>query len=121
VSSAADRIKANAERLRQQQASPKAPTSPATPTSADLPSAAPQEPSPPAPVENVVRQKNVRRTVDLSPSAHRGLDTWQRATADRLGLARVTGQEVLTALVDELLRDAELAERITAAIATSRR
>ncbi|GAA1701012.1 hypothetical protein GCM10009701_64320 [Mycolicibacterium murale] len=121
MSSAADRIKANAERLRQQQASPKAPTSPATPTSAHLPSAAPQEPSPPATVENVVRQKNVRRTVDLSPSAHRGLDTWQRTTADRLGLARVTGQEVLTALVDELLRDAELAERITAAIATSRR
>ena len=117
MSSAADRIKANAERLRHQ----KAPTSPQEHPESGEPGESTAAPPPPAAVDNVIRQKNVRRTVDLSPSAHRGLDTWQRTTADRLGLARVTGQEVLTALVDELLRDPQLAERITAAIAASRR
>lgn len=117
MSSAADRIKANAERLRQQKP-PSVPAREPSEPNNDLPATAPQ---PSAPVESVVRQKNVRRTVDLSPTAHRGLDTWQRSTADRLGLARVTGQEVLAALVDELLRDAGLTERITASIAASRR
>ena len=115
MSSAADRIKANAERLRPQNSAPakdREPNEPAT-------SAATAQP--PAVIEDAVRQKNVRRTVDLSPAAHRGLDNWQRTTADRLGLARVTGQEVLAALVDEILRDPELAERVTAAIAASRR
>ncbi|WP_438941699.1 hypothetical protein, partial [Mycobacteroides abscessus] len=60
-----------------------------------------------------VRQKNVRRTVDLTPTQHRALDVWQGDTAERLGLARVTGQEVLSALVDRLLADKALAEAIT--------
>jgi hypothetical protein len=67
-----------------------------------------------------VRQKTVRRTVDLSPTAHRGLDNWQRDTADRLGLARVTGQEVITALIDRLLADPDLAEQIVQVIAAQR-
>ncbi|MCV7213698.1 hypothetical protein H7J51_00160 [Mycobacterium crocinum] len=104
---AADRIKANAERLR------KAPAQPTvTPESSE-----PVPETAPAPV---VRQKTVRRTVDLSPTAHRGLDNWQRDTADRLGLARVTGQEVLTALVDRLLADSKLAEQIVRSIAGQR-
>lgn len=109
AATAADRIKANAERLR------KAPAQPTvTPESSEpVPETAPA----PAPV---VRQKTVRRTVDLSPTAHRGLDNWQRDTADRLGLARVTGQEVLTALVDRLLADPELAEQIVRSIAGQR-
>ena len=108
ATTAADRIKANAERLR------KAPAQPTvTPKSSEL---APD----PAPAAPVVRQKTVRRTVDLSPTAHRGLDNWQRDTADRLGLARVTGQEVLTALVDRLLADSELAEQIVRSIADQR-
>lgn len=119
MSSAADRIKANAERLRAK--------TPATPPAKDLPAAshaaadgapgaavAPQSPAP------VIRQKNVRRTVDLSPTAHRALDAWQSHAADRLGLARVTGQEVLAMLVDRLLNDAELAEQVTQAIAANR-
>lgn len=109
ATTAADRIKANAERLR------KAPAQPTvTPESREPP------PEPVAPTSPVVRQKTVRRTVDLSPTAHRGLDNWQRDTADRLGLARVTGQEVLTALVDRLLADSELAEQIVRSIAGQR-
>ncbi|MGH3563840.1 MAG: hypothetical protein ACRDTN_19175, partial [Mycobacterium sp.] len=63
-----------------------------------------------------IKQKNARRTrrtVDLSPAQHRGLDIWQRQAADRLGRARVTGQEVLSALVDQLLSDSKLSAQIT--------
>lgn len=117
ATTAADRIKANAERLR------KAPTQ-QTVTS-ESSEQAPQEAPPqstlrPAAPAAVVRQKTVRRTVDLSPTAHRGLDNWQRDTADRLGLARVTGQEVLTALVDRLLADSDLAEQVVQVIAGQR-
>lgn len=113
MSTAADKIKANAERLRQKPSS----TPPElSPTAEDDPA-----PSSPATTTSVVRQKNVRRTVDLSPTAHRGLDNWQRSTADKLGLARVTGQEVLAALVDELLSDSALSDRITTALSNSRR
>lgn len=112
ATTAADRIKANAERLR------KAPTQQTA--SSEGPEQAPQEtPTRPVPAP-VVRQKTVRRTVDLSPTAHRGLDNWQRDTADRLGLARVTGQEVITALVDRLLADSDLAEQIVQVIAAQR-
>lgn len=110
ATTAADRIKANAERLR------KAPAQPTvTPKSSEA--APPAPPLAPAPV---VRQKTVRRTVDLSPTAHRGLDKWQRDTADRLGRARVTGQEVLAALVDRLLVDSDMAEQIVRSIAGQR-
>jgi hypothetical protein len=56
--------------------------------------------------------RNVRRTVDLSPVEHRQLVTWCAEAAAELGLARVTGQDVLQALVRELLSDDELARRI---------
>jgi len=74
-----------------------------------------------APTERLnVRQKLVqrrpgqktRRTVDLLPATHRALDIWQREAADRLGVARVTGQEVLSALIDELLADPKLSAQI---------
>jgi hypothetical protein len=119
VSTAAEKIKANAERLRQ-----KPSTSTAAPASDDV---VPREPEASPSIESraiksqpVVRQKTVRRTVDLSPTAHRGLDSWQSATADRLGLARVTGQDVLAALVDRLLADSELANQIVQTIAEQR-
>ncbi len=51
---------------------------------------------------------------------HRSLDIWQREAADRLGLARVTGQEVLTALIDQLLADPKLAAQITRSIQARR-
>lgn len=101
MSTAADKIKANAERIR------KAPKPAAPAVSPTVETATPA-----APVA-VVRQKNVRRTVDLTPTQHRALDVWQGDTAERLGLARVTGQEVLSALVDRLLVDKALAEAIT--------
>lgn len=116
MSTAADKIKANAERLRAKTPA-KASAAPDVPPT---PAEAPAEATPPRPPTGTVRQKNVRRTVDLSPSAHRGLDNWQRNTADRLGLARVTGQDVLAALVDRLLADDELAEQIVRAIAAER-
>lgn len=109
VSTTADKIKANAERLRA-----KAPAASSDDTTAPRSTAL-------LPQSATVRQKHVRRTVDLSPAAHRALDAWQSQTADRLGLARVTGQAVLAALVDRLLTDEALAEQITDAIAASTR
>jgi hypothetical protein len=62
------------------------------------------------------RIQRTRRTVDLPAATHRALDIWQREAADQLGVARVTGQEVLTALIDQLLADPQLAAQITRAI-----
>jgi hypothetical protein len=59
------------------------------------------------------RGQRTRRTVDLRPATHRALDIWQREAADRLGFARVTGQEVLSALIDLLLSDPKLSAEIT--------
>ena len=75
------------------------------------PPAAAADPPAEAP-RRVVREKDVRRTVDLSPAQHRRLDVWQREAADQLGYARVTGQEVLSALVDLLLDDADVAVQV---------
>ena len=66
------------------------------------------------------RTPRTRRTVDLTPEQHRALDIWQREAADRLGVARVTGQQVLSTLVDELLHDPRLSAKITRAIAAQR-
>ena len=49
-------------------------------------------------------------------ATHRALDIWQREAADRIGVARVTGQEVLTALIDQLLIDPKLSAEIIRAI-----
>jgi len=62
------------------------------------------------------RSQRTRRTVDLSPATHRALDIWQREAADRLGLARVTGQEVICALIELLLSDAKLSAEVTRSI-----
>jgi hypothetical protein len=66
------------------------------------------------------RAQRTRRTVDLPAATHRALDIWQREAADRLGVARVTGQEVLTALIDQLLVDPKLGAQVTRAIQTRR-
>lgn len=66
------------------------------------------------------RSAKTRRTVDLTAAQHRALDIWQRDAADRLGVARVTGQEVFAALVDELLSDPKLSAQITRAIRSRR-
>jgi hypothetical protein len=66
------------------------------------------------------RNPRTRRTVDLTLAQHRALDIWQREAADRLGVARVTGQEVLATLVDHLLNDPRLSAQVTRAIAARR-
>ena len=66
--------------------------------------------------EQPSRGQRIRRTVDLSPGTHRALDSWQRDAADRLGYARVTGQEVISALIDLLLRDPKLSAEVTRSI-----
>ena len=98
MTTAADRIKANAARFRP----PLAPAG--EQAAAEPPTEAPR---------SAVRDKDVRRTVDLSPAQHRRLDVWQRDAADNLGYARVTGQEVLSALVDLLLDDPDISARVT--------
>jgi hypothetical protein len=67
---------------------------------------------PGAPVDRPPRVRDVRRTVDLSPTEHRQLAVWLNEAAAELGRARVTGQDVLHALVVELLSDDALARRI---------
>ncbi len=66
------------------------------------------------------RAQRTRRTVDLPAPTHRALDIWQREAADRLGVARVTGQEVLSALIDQLLIDPKLTAQITRTIQARR-
>ncbi len=58
------------------------------------------------------RTKPVRRSVDLSPAYHAELTQWCAETADIIGTARVTGQDVIRALVARLLMDESLARRI---------
>jgi len=58
------------------------------------------------------RANPVRRTVDLPPHQHAQLSTWCAETAQELGRSRVTGQEVLRALVARLLTDETLARKI---------
>ncbi|MGH3972242.1 MAG: hypothetical protein ACRDS9_02795 [Pseudonocardiaceae bacterium] len=61
-----------------------------------------------------VRTKPVRRSVDLSPAYHVKLTQWCAETADLIGATRVTGQDVIRALVARLLMDETLARKIRA-------
>ena len=67
---------------------------------------------PPAPVRPTVRTARVRRTVDLPPVRHQRLAEWCNESAVELGMARLTGQDVLAALVARLLTDETLARKI---------
>jgi hypothetical protein len=73
-----------------------------------------------SPDEQPPRAQRTRRTVDLPAATHRALDIWQREAADHLGVARVTGQEVLSALIDQLLVDPKLTAQITRMIQARR-
>jgi hypothetical protein len=59
-----------------------------------------------------VRAKPVRNTVDLSPHQHASLKAWCGETAVSIGSSRVTGQDVLRALVARLLTDETLVRKI---------
>jgi hypothetical protein len=61
-----------------------------------------------------VRTKPVRRSVDLSPAYHAELTAWCARTAEEIGATRVTGQDVIRALVARLLMDENLSRRIRA-------
>jgi hypothetical protein len=58
------------------------------------------------------RTKPVRRSVDLSPAYHARLTQWCAEAAEIIGTSRVTGQDVIRALVARLLMDESLARRI---------
>lgn len=64
--------------------------------------------------QNVVPplQRSVRKNVDLSPDQNDRLGDWQRAAARDLGVARVTAQEILVVLVERLLADETLSNRV---------
>ena len=76
--------------------------------------------SPRPPDQQSARSQRTRRTVDLPAGTHRALYIWQREAAGRLGVARVTGQEVLIALIDQLLVDPKLSAQIARAIESKR-
>lgn len=63
------------------------------------------------------RSRPVRRSLDLSPTHHARLTEWCTEAAIELGAARITGQDVLRALVARLLTDETLARKIRADLA----
>lgn len=77
--------------------------------------AAPEEQ--PRPAVPQVKAKPVRKTVDLPPQRYAALTTWCAETAGELGVTRVTGQAVISALVGRLLTDETLARKLRADLA----
>jgi hypothetical protein len=64
----------------------------------------------------VPRSKPVRLSVDLAPATYRDLTDFCRSTAVELGRARVTGVDVVRALLAELGEDEDLAARVRSRI-----
>jgi hypothetical protein len=56
--------------------------------------------------------RSVRSTLDLNPTMHRDLQVWITESSTVLGRARLTKQDVLTALVARLLADKAFAASI---------
>ena len=116
MTSAADRIRASAERARRPVAAQPQPEEEQEPVVA-APAARVHEDKPRKPAVRAVpviapRQKDIRKNVDLSPDQNDRLGDWQRAAARELGVARVTAQDVLVALVERLLADPDLSEQV---------
>ena len=116
MTSAADKIRASAERARMQVATQPQPGEEHEPVAA-APATRVQEEKPRKPAVRAVpviapRQKDIRKNVDLSPDQNDRLGDWQRAAARELGVARVTAQDVLVALVERLLADPDLSEQV---------
>lgn len=104
MSTAADRIKANAERAAAARAAKAASSGRSTGTASAKPA--------PRTHGTAVRQKPIRRTVDLPPELYRRLVDWQGNAAEQLGQSRVTSQDVFVALVYELLSDPDTAAAV---------
>ncbi|CAM4521249.1 hypothetical protein NONI108955_41870 [Nocardia ninae] len=109
MSTAADRIRENAEKAAAARAARTKNTSGGRQSRND------GTPEPPAPRSHGsgVTVKPIRRTVDLPPELYRRLVDWQNKTAAALGKSRVTSQDVMVALVYELLSDSEVADSVT--------
>lgn len=99
--SAGDSIRANAAKVRRRREQESTVTETRT------------EPTP-------VRTRRVRRTVDLTVNRHRELGRWCDEQADQLGLTRVTSQDVLSALVDELLESEAVQDAVHRRIRANR-
>ena len=114
MSNAKDRIRASAERAQSAAKRGPEPTPGVTdereqPVAVEDAQAAPRKRE-----QNVVPplQRSVRKNVDLSPDQNDRLGDWQRAAARDLGVARVTAQEILVVLVERLLADETLSNRV---------
>jgi hypothetical protein len=71
----------------------------------------------PKPTAPTVKDKLVRKTVDLPPVRYTALTQWCNETATTIGVTRVTGQAVINALIARLLTDETMAHRIRADLA----
>ncbi|WP_225858177.1 hypothetical protein [Rhodococcus wratislaviensis] len=116
MTSAADRIRAGAARARVQPVEQPQPGEEQEPVAA-APATRVQDDKPRKPAVRAVpviapRQKDIRKNVDLSPAQNDRLGDWQRAAARELGVARVTAQDVLVALVERLLADPDLSDQV---------
>lgn len=67
-----------------------------------------------------VRSKPVRMTVDLAPADHSDLSQLLLRAAGALGVARVSGQEVTSALIRRLLADPDLEQKVLSDVAEKR-
>lgn len=116
MTSAKDRIRAGAERARMQASAHPQPGEEQEPVVAAPATRVHEEKPRKAAVRAVPviapRQKDIRKNVDLSPDQNDRLGDWQRAAARELGVARVTAQDVLVALVERLLADPDLSEQV---------
>ncbi|MFI6069947.1 hypothetical protein ACIA47_32450 [Micromonospora sp. NPDC051227] len=102
--SKADELRAKAARVAARTAPTKLPAQSAVTPSAPAETYIPTVAAPLA--------KPVRSTVDLAPDQHRRLQAWINDAAVTLGRARLSKQEVMTALVRRLLADDQLAAAI---------
>jgi hypothetical protein len=115
MTSAADRIRAGAARARVQpveQPQPGEKQKSAATAPAKVQEETHRNPAVRAVPVIAPRQKDIRKNVDLSPDQNDRLGDWQRAAARELGVARVTAQDVLVALVERLLADPDLSDQV---------
>jgi hypothetical protein len=83
--------------------------------------AAEAQPLPVVVDELEVKPRVSRQTVDVPYSEHLALAAWRNDTAQALGVLRVTNQEVLAALVHQLLKDETVARKVRTRISEARR
>jgi len=95
--SAADRLRARADEIRDREQQPVAEPAPAG-----------ERPPP--------RTRPFRQTVDIPPAQHLALAQWRMETAVQLGRSRLTNQDVLSATISVLLEDESMARKVRIAL-----